>query len=217
MNPEQARFNMIEQQIRTWHVLDAQVLSVFKLVNREHFVPAAYKALAYTESPIPISAHEVMLSPVIQARLVQDLGVKPSDSVLDVGCGSGYTTALLAHLADKVLGLEIDPILVKMAQAALGQEGMANAHVLQQDASSTSALDQRFDAILMGGSCARAPVHLLQALQIGGKLLGIFGYEPLMQATLVTRTGETQWEENPLWDTCAPRLHGFAESSAFHF
>jgi protein-L-isoaspartate(D-aspartate) O-methyltransferase len=217
MNSEQARFNMIEQQIRTWHVLDAQVLSTFKLVNRERFVPSAYKALAYTESPIPISEQEIMLSPIIQARMVQDLGLKLHETALDVGCGSGYTTALLAHLATHVVGLEIDPTLVKKAREALSLEGITNAQVLEQDASLETSLTQHFDAILMGGSCAQAPQHLLNALNIGGRLLGIFGSEPLMQATLVTRVGEAQWDMKPLWDTLAPRLHGFAEMSAFHF
>jgi len=208
---------MIEQQIRTWHVLEPQILDTFKLIDRERFVPTAYQALAYTESPIPISSQELMLSPIIQARLVQDLGVKAHERVLDVGCGTGYTTALLAHLSQQVVGLEIDPVLAQTAQTALKLEGLSNVQVLHQDASSKDAVNQRFHAILMGGSTANAPEHLLQALEIGGRLLGIFGQEPLMQATLVTRLSQTQWNSVPLWDTMAPRLHGFAESSAFQF
>jgi protein-L-isoaspartate(D-aspartate) O-methyltransferase len=217
MNAKQARFNMIEQQIRTWHVLDARVLSSFNLVHRESFVPTAYQALAYSESPIPIATHEVMLSPNIQARMIQDLGVKPQDSVLDVGCGTGYTTAILANLAREVLGVERNPQLAHMAQSALAKEGVHNAQVLELDVGNEWAVDQRFDAILMGGSCSKAPEHLLQALHLGGRLLGIFGTDPLMQTTLVTRLTETEWDSKPLWDTLAPRLHGFEEASAFHF
>ena len=208
---------MIEQQIRTWHVLEPQVLATFKHVNRERFVPAAFKALAYSESPIPISPREHMLSPIIQARMVQDLGVKAQDCVLVVGCGTGYTTALLAHLGLQVLGLELDPVLAQAAQIALREEGVSNAQVMEKDASLPTCFNQRFDAILMGGSCAHAPEHLLQALEIGGRLLGIFGHDPLMQATLVTRLSESEWNSSTLWDTMAPRLHGFVESSAFEF
>ena len=219
MDLNQARFNMIEQQIRPWEVLDPQVLELLMAVRREDFVPAAHRALAFVDMEIPTgnAPGQVMLAPRVQARLVQDLAVKKTDKVLEIGCGTGYTTALLAQLGAQVLALEIDAGLAKQASANLQQAGIANAQVRQADGSQGAAGDGPFDVILLSGSVAEVPQALLDQLSVGGRLAAIVGDEPMMRATVVTRTGTQSFVSTQPWDANAPRLSGFAETPAFQF
>ena len=219
MDLNQARFNMIEQQIRPWEVLDPQVLELLMAVRREDFVPAAHRALAFVDMEIPTgnAPGQVMLAPRVQARLVQDLAVKKTDKVLEIGCGTGYTTALLAQLGAQVLALEIDAGLAKQASANLQQAGIANAQVRQADGSQGAAGDGPFDVILLSGSVAELPQALLDQLSVGGRLAAIVGDEPMMRATVVTRTGTQSFVSTQPWDANAPRLSGFAETPAFQF
>lgn len=219
MDLNQARFNMIEQQIRPWEVLDLQVLELLSVVRREDFVPLAHKALAFVDMEIPLGAGagQVMLAPRVQARLLQDLALRKTDKVLEIGTGSGFMTALLAHQAAQVLSLEIDPALAAQAQANLRQAGVSNAVVRCADGSQGAAADGPFDAIVLGGSVAEVPSTLLQQLKVGGRLIAITGDEPMMRATLITRTGEQQWSTTQPWDCNTPRLSGFAEHSRFRF
>ena len=219
MDLNQARFNMIEQQIRPWEVLDPQVLELLMAVRREDFVPAAHRALAFVDMEIPTGSApgQVMLAPRVQARLVQDLAVKKTDKVLEIGCGTGYTTALLAQLGAQVLALEIDAGLAKQASANLQQAGIANAQVRQADGSQGAASDGPFDVILLSGSVAELPQALLDQLSVGGRLAAIVGDEPMMRATVVTRTGTQSFVSTQPWDANAPRLSGFAETPAFQF
>ncbi|OYU13282.1 MAG: protein-L-isoaspartate O-methyltransferase [Comamonadaceae bacterium PBBC1] len=219
MDMNQARFNMIEQQIRPWEVLDPQVLALLSTVRREDFVPLAHKALAFVDMEIPLGAapNQVMLAPRVQARLLQDLAVLNTDKVLDVGTGSGFMAALLTHQAASVLSLEIDPALASQAQAKLQQAGVSNVTVRCADGSQGAAADGPFDAIVLNGSVAEVPAALLQQLTVGGRLVAIVGQEPMMRATLITRTGQNSWTTTEPWDCNAPRLSGFAEPSSFHF
>ena len=219
MDLNQARFNMIEQQIRPWEVLDPQVLELLMAVRREDFVPAAHRALAFVDMEIPTgnAPGQVMLAPRVQARLVQDLAVKKTDKVLEIGCGTGYTTALLAKLGAQVLALEIDAGLAQQASANLQQAGIANAQVRQADGSQGAAGDGPFDVILLSGSVAEVPQALLDQLSVGGRLAAIVGDEPMMRATVVTRTGTQSFVSTQPWDANAPRLSGFAETPAFQF
>ena len=217
MDLNQARFNMIEQQIRPWEVLDPQILELLSVVRREDFVPAAQKALAFVDMEIPLGQGQVMLAPRVQARLVQDLALKKTDKVLEIGSGTGFTTALLAHQAGQVLGLEIDAALAAQANANLQQAGVSNAQVRHADGSQGAAGEGPFDAILLSGSVAEVPQHLLDQLAVGGRLIAIVGDEPMMRATLITRTGTASLVTAQPWDTNAPRLTGFAELPAFHF
>ena len=219
MDLNQARFNMIEQQIRPWEVLDPQVLELLMAVRREDFVPAAHRALAFVDMEIPTGSApgQVMLAPRVQARLVQDLAVKKTDKVLEIGCGTGYTSALLAKLGAQVLALEIDAGLAKQASANLQQAGIANAQVRQADGSQGAAGDGPFDVILLSGSVAEVPQALLDQLSVGGRLAAIVGDEPMMRATVVTRTGTQSFVSTQPWDANAPRLSGFAETPAFQF
>ena len=219
MDMNQARFNMIEQQIRPWEVLDPNVLSLLSTVRREDFVPLAHKALAFVDMEIPLGTapSQVMLAPRVQARLLQDLAVHKSDKVLDIGTGSGFMAALLGHQAHSVLSLELDPALAAQAQANLRQAGVSNVTVRQADGSQGAPADGPFDVILLSGSVAEVPAALLQQLSIGGRLAAIVGDEPMMRATLITRSGDNSWTTTEPWDCNAPRLSGFPEPSRFQF
>ena len=219
MDMNQARFNMIEQQIRPWEVLDPQVLELLSIVRREDFVPLAHKALAFVDMEIPLGAapNQVMLAPRVQARLLQDLAVQPSDKALDVGTGSGFMAALLAHQAASVLSLEIDSGLAAQAQANLQKAGVANVTVRHADGSQGAVADGPFDVIVLNGSVAEVPTHLLQQLSIGGRLAAIVGQEPMMRATVITRNSDTSWTTTEPWDCNTARLSGFAEPSRFKF
>lgn len=219
MDLNQARFNMIEQQIRPWEVLDPQVLALLSTVHREDFVPLAHKALAFVDMEIPLGTapDQVMLAPRVQARLLQDLAVQKTDKVLDIGTGSGFMAALLGHQAASVLSLEIDPQLASQAQNNLQKAGVTNVTVRQADGSQGAAHDGPFDVILLNGSVAEVPTALLQQLTVGGRLAAIVGDEPMMRITLITRTGQNSWTTTEPWDSNAPRLRGFAEPSRFTF
>ena len=219
MDLNQARFNMIEQQIRPWEVLDPQVLELLSVVQRENFAPLAHKALAFVDMEIPLGSapSQVMLAPRVQARLLQDLAVKKTDKVLDIGTGSGFMAALLAHQAAQVLSLEIDAALAAQAQANLQKAGVSNVTVRPADGSQGAAAEGPFEVILLNGSVAEVPAALLQQLTVGGRLAAIVGTEPMMRATVITRTSESNWTTTEPWDCNAPRLSGFGEPSRFQF
>lgn len=218
----QARFNMIEQQIRPWDVLDAQVLELLDRVSREDFVPSAHRALAYADMELPLGGgpHAVMLAPKVQARMVQDLQLQATDRVLEIGTGSGYTTALLAQLAAHVTSLEIDPALAQEATRRLQAAGINNAQVRAADACANGFascnMGAPFNAIMLGGSVAEVPAALTTLLADGGRLIAIVGHAPIMRATVITRRGAGFTTSQP-WDTSAPRLQHFAEPSRFAF
>ena len=222
---EKARFNMIEQQIRPWDVLDPQVLELLSVLHREDFVPAAHKALAFVDMEIPLagSAEDAlrtgrcMLAPKVEARMLQDASPQPYEKVLEVGAGSGYMAALLAARAESVITLEIDPTLARMTRENLARAGVKNAQVLEADGAQGLAAQGPFDVIVLSGSVAQVPQALLSQLRVGGRLVAIVGNDPVMRATRVTRTGEATWTTEQRWDTMAPRLQHFPEPSRFEF
>jgi protein-L-isoaspartate(D-aspartate) O-methyltransferase len=217
MNQNQARFNMVEQQIRTWEVLDKAVLNALMHLQREHFVPADCLELAYADTEIPLSHGQTMLPPRVDARLVNDLALTGTESVLEIGTGSGYLCALLALRARQVLSFEIHADVAQAAQRHLAQAGITNAQVRAQDGAMGAPSDGPFEAIVLGGSVSEVPQALLDQLAMGGRLIAIVGEEPVMQTTLFTRVGSQSWRSQVLWDTLAPPLQGFAQPSAFHF
>lgn len=223
LNLDRARFNMIEQQIRPWEVLDSTLLALLDRVPRDAFVSPAHQALAYVDMELPLGsdADQVMLAPRVQARLVQDLAIRPSDKVLEIGTGSGYTTALLASLAQRVVSLEIDETIAQQARTRLARAGFANAEVRVADATANDfaacLADGPWDAILISGSIAQVPQALLSALAPGGRLITVTGDEPVMRATLITRAGADQYQTTQSWDTVVPRMRHFAEPSRFQF
>ena len=217
MNLEQARFNMIEQQIRPWDVLDTEVLHLLSVVKREDFVPLAHKALAFVDMEIPLGHGQLMLAPRVEARMLQDAAVQKHEKVLEIGSGSGYMTALLAHRAQRVISLEINPELAAMARTNLQKAGIHNAEVRTVDGSVGAPAEGPFDVIVLCGSVAELPQNLLSNLKIGGRLVAIVGNEPIMRETLVTRTGEADFTSSQPWDTVVPRLLNFPEPSPFKF
>jgi protein-L-isoaspartate(D-aspartate) O-methyltransferase len=231
MNIEQARFNMIEQQIRTWEVLDDAILSLLSVVKREDFVPAAYRAMAFVDTEVPLPHGQSMLPPRVEARLLQELGVQRHERVLEVGAGSGYMAALLAHKSQYVTTLEIVPELARFAADNLRRAWIGNVNVLEADASQAPAIDGPFDIIVLSGSVAEVPRALLGQLKPGGRLVAVVGQLPIMRAVLLTRapaaSGAIVVGKNSaidggyatveLFDTVAPRLVGFGEPSRFVF
>ncbi|HVK32019.1 MAG TPA: protein-L-isoaspartate O-methyltransferase [Burkholderiaceae bacterium] len=217
MDLERARFNMIEQQIRPWEVLDQNVLSLLAAVRREDFVPPAYKALAFVDTEVPLSEGQCMLAPKVEARLLQELRLARHERVLEVGAGSGFMAALLGHQAQQVVSLEIRPALAALARANLQRAGVTNVMVGEADGSKPIAQEAPFDAIVLSGSVAEISAATLTRLKIGGRLIGIEGHEPVMHAVLITRVAEHQFKRVELFDTVAPRLSGFGEPSRFAF
>jgi protein-L-isoaspartate(D-aspartate) O-methyltransferase len=224
MDIDTARFNMIEQQIRPWEVLDPAVLSLLGIVRRENFVPPALRALAFVDTQVPLlpgDAHgPCMLEPKVEARLLQELQVQRHEKVLEIGTGSGFMAALLAHRAQHVFTLECRPALARMARESLRRNGIANATVLEVSATTGAQglpAEEPFDVILLSGSVAEVPPALLAQLKIGGRLAAIVGEEPIMRSRLYTRVGAAAWSQADLFDTVAPRLEGFVEPTRFHF
>ena len=222
---ERARFNMIEQQIRPWDVLDLDVLALLQRVKREDFVPMAHKGLAFTDMMIPLvgTTEEalrngwVMLEPKMEARLLQDVAPKGHEKILEVGTGSGYMAALLASQAQRVVSVDLNPELVRMARENLQKAGIGNVEVREADGARGLAGEGPFDAIVLSGSVSEVPQVLLQQLKVGGRLAAIVGEEPVMRATFITRTGDASYTTDQPWDTLAPRLQHFPEPSRFHF
>ena len=222
MNVEQARFNMIEQQIRPWDVLDPAVLALLTVVKREDFVPPAYRALAFVDTEVPLRSSsggaECMLAPKVEARLLQELDVRKHEHVLEIGAGSGYMAALLAHKAQHVTTLEIDRALARFARANLERAGLMNVDVIEADGSVPLPGEGPYDAILLSGSVAEVPAALLAQLKDGGRLAAIVGHEPVMRAVLMTRRGAADGvERRVLFDTVAQRLRNFPEPPRFRF
>ena len=222
---EHSRFNMIKQQIRPWDVLDTTVLELLAQVRREDFLPEAVRSLAFMDTEVPLRApHDealrqglCMLAPRVEARSVQDLKLRKTDKVLEIGTGSGFTAALLGHLAGQVLTLEIDAELAEIARANLRQAGMRNVEVRHADGVAGAPAQGPFDAILLSGSVAAVPPALLEQLAPGGRLFAIVGQEPMMRAHVVTRVGEGRFETAQPWDAIVPRLQSFPEPSPFQF
>ena len=225
MNIEKARFNMIEQQIRPWNLSDDSVLELLSIVKREDFVPIAQRGMAFADLEIPLMGSseaalalgQCMLEPRLEARMLQDLAVQPTETVLEIGTGSGYMAALLGKKARHVLSLEIVPELVAMARENLAKAGIHNVEVRQADGAQMTSAEGSFDVIALSGSVTQVPENLLQLLKVGGRLGAIVGDEPVMRATVVTRNSESDFSTVQDWDTVAPRLRNFPEPSRFKF
>jgi protein-L-isoaspartate(D-aspartate) O-methyltransferase len=217
MNIEQARFNMIEQQIRPWDVLDTSVLSLLAVVKREDFVPAQHRALAFMDLEVPLPGGQTMLAPKVEARLLQELAPAKHEKVLEVGTGSGYMAALLAHKAQRVITLEIRPELAALARANLQRAAVVNVDVREGDGAQGLPAEAPFDAIALSGAVAEVPQVLFDQLKVGGRLVAIVGDEPVMRATLFTKVSERDVRATYLFDTVAQRLERFPVPTKFSF
>jgi len=208
MNIEQARFNMVENQIRPWEVLDQEVLDLLYVVKREDFVPAAYRMLAFSDMEIPIGQGEFMWQPKIEARVLQALAVKPTDLVLEIGTGSGYFAALLAHRAQHVYSVEIHPELKASAEASLRRAGVANVTVELGDGANGWSKHAPCDVIVLTGSTPVLPQQFLQQMKAGARLFSVVGTPPVMAARLISCTGDGVYQSIDLFETSiAPLAH----------
>jgi len=215
MNVEQARFNMVEQQIRTWEVLDQQVLDLMGQVPREDFVPEAYRNLAFADTCIPLEHGQTMMLPRVEARMLQALQVAPTDRVLEVGTGSGFVTALLARLGGHVTSVEIHDALQSGARAKLAAHAIENVDLYSGDASHGWERSAPYDVIAVTGSLPLLEESFQNSLAIGGRLFIIVGQEPAMEALLITRNSETQWATDCLFETVLAPLTGVEEPERF--
>ncbi len=217
MDFEVARANMVESQIRTWEVLDQRVLDLVLEVKRESFVPPAYRELAFADMEIPLGHGEVMLAPKLEARLVQELNLTPTDRVLEIGTGAGYMTALLARLAGQVLSVEIVPEFSRAAAARLAENGIRNATLEIGDGALGWARSAPYDAILVTGSLPMLPDEFAAQLAPGGRLIAVVGRAPIMTAQLVTCLAPGKITTVGLFETSIPPLQHAREPERFVF
>lgn len=217
MDIEKARFNMVEQQIRPWDVLDQGVLNLLFKVKREEFVPQPYQGLAFVDMEIPLGQGEVMLSPKLEARILQEVAVKKSDKVLEVGTGSGYMTALLAHEAAHVYSVEIIPEFKMQAEQNLKAHGISNATLEIGDAACGWSRQVPYDVIILTGSVPVIPEMFKQNLNLGGRLFVVEGDAPLMEAKLITCVAEGVYNTVVLFETCIAPLKNVQQPQRFVF
>jgi protein-L-isoaspartate(D-aspartate) O-methyltransferase len=217
MNPEQARLNMVESQIRTWEVLDQTVLDLLLSVRREEFVPERYRSLAFADMQIPLGHGEVMLAPKMEARMLQELGVRRTDKILEVGTGSGYVTALLARLGGQVVTVERIMEFSQAATRKLAGHGLQNVKLHVGDGSEGWPAQAPFDVILLTGSVPVLSESFQQQLAVGGRLLAVIGDPPVMTANLITRASERAFNSVGLFETAIPPLRNVKQPERFVF
>jgi protein-L-isoaspartate(D-aspartate) O-methyltransferase len=221
MNPERARFNMIEQQIRPWEVLDPGVLDLLYSVRREEFVPQSHRSLAFADTEIPLvegaAPDQVMLAPRLEARMLQELAIESGEKVLEIGTGSGYFTALLAARAGRVVSIEIDPRIAALGAANLSRAGVTNV-MLETGNGLRGVLHQApYDVIVLTGSVPDLPAALLEQMMPGGRLLAIVGTAPVMRARLHVRRSGGAIEATDLFDTVVAPLREAPAPARFRF
>lgn len=215
MNIEQARYNMVEQQIRPWEVLDQTVLDLFLQVPREDYVPLPYRGLAFADMEIPLGHGESMLAPKLEARLLQEAGVQPADRVLEIGTGSGFMTALLAGLARHVYSVDIIAEFTESARRKLGAHEVVNVTLETGDAAQGWSTHAPYDVIVLTGSVPYLPESFEQALAPGGRLIAVIGDPPVMHACRVRRVGAGAYARESLFETCIKALRNAPQPARF--
>ena len=217
MNFEQARFNMVEQQIRTWEVLDPQVLDLLFKVKREQFVPAQHREIAFADLEIPIGHGEAMMQPKVEARILQELAIQPHETVYEVGTGSGYFTALAASRARHVTSAEIHADLSRTAAENLRRAGIANVTLVQGDGAQAPLLDSAIDVVVVTGSMPVVPQAFLERLSPGGRLFAVVGDPPVMEALLVRQLERGAFQQAKLFETLLKPLVNAPQPARFRF
>jgi protein-L-isoaspartate(D-aspartate) O-methyltransferase len=217
MDFEKARFNMIEQQIRPWEVLNQEVLDLLAAVHREDFVPEAYRQLAFADVNIPLGHDQVTMTPKLEARLLQSLELRPEDRILEVGTGCGYLTALLAKSGRHVTSIDLFPEFTAAAHDKLARHGIRNVEPVTADAVHGWPAGAPYDAIAVTGSVPEFDTEFQQQLGLGGRLFIIVGEAPIMEALLITRVGEREWASESLFETYIPPLIGASRKKTFTF
>ncbi|WP_137938514.1 protein-L-isoaspartate O-methyltransferase [Chitinivorax sp. B] len=217
MNWEEARFNMVEQQIRPWDVLDQEILSLLFEVKREEFVPVSMHNLAFVDMELPLPNGCKMWQPKLEARVVQDLAIKPTDKVLEIGSGSGYLTALLAKRAQHVYSVEMDAEQTTTAKSNLLKAGLGNVTIETGDGSRGWTKHAPYDVIVITGSMPVLPDEFKQQLAVGGRMFAILGDAPVMSGTLVTRTSSAAYNTTKLFETVVAPLNNALQPERFTF
>ena len=217
MNIEQARFNMIEQQIRPWNVLDQDVLDLLHVVKREQFVPEAYQNLAFADVEIPLPGGDTMFNPKIEARILQELNLKKHEKVLEIGAGSGYMAALMAHKAQHVTAVELSPQVKALAEQNLKKAGIDNVTVVEGNGAAGWEQGAPYDVIVISGGLESLPEAFLRQVKVGGRIAAIVGQPPAMEFNIVTRTGENSWNTVKVFETNVKYLTGAPAVSHFQF
>ncbi|MGB8436321.1 MAG: protein-L-isoaspartate O-methyltransferase [Burkholderiales bacterium] len=217
MDWERVRFNMVEQQIRPWEVLDQDVLDSLYVVRREEFVPEAHRALAFSDLEIPLGDGEVMMQPKVEARILQEVAVKANDKVLEIGTGSGYLTALLAHRARHVVSVEINPRLKAIGEANLRAAGVKNTTLELGDGARGWTGHAPYDVIVLTGSTPLLPETFLQQLMVGGRLFAVVGDPPVMKARLVTCVEDGSYNSIDIFETDLAPLKNALQPERFVF
>ena len=217
LDVERARFNMVEQQIRPWEVLDQQVLDLLLRLKREEFVPAQYRSLAFVDMEIPLGHGATMLQPKMEARLLQELALVPTDRVLEVGTGSGYMTALLASLGGHVYSVDIVPQFTQSAAGKLSAHGITNITLESGDAARGWDRHVPYDAIVLTGSVPVLHEAFQKSLNLRGRLLAIVGEPPVMEARLITCVAAGVYNTSGLFETCIAPLKNAPQPERFVF
>ncbi|MDP2827953.1 MAG: protein-L-isoaspartate O-methyltransferase [Sulfuricellaceae bacterium] len=217
MDFEQARFHMVEQQIRTWNVLNQRILDMLMDMRREDYVPFAYRNQAFVDMEIPLGHGEVMLTPKMEARIIQELTLEKTDKVLEIGTGSGYLTALLAAEAHHVYSVEINPQLKASAGEKLHAHGIHNVTLEEGDAAQGWGKHGPYDAIVLTGSVPVLPDCFFESLNKGGRLFAVIGDAPVMEAKIITRLNDGACRTVNLFETCTPPLKNAQQPKRFRF
>jgi len=217
INLEQARVNMIEQQVRTWEVLDPQVLEALQEVPREDFAPADYRRLAFSDLRIPLPHGQVMMKPIEEGRMLQALEIEPGQRVLEIGTGSGFMAACLAYLGASVLTIDLYEELTERAQRRFKRLSIEGVEVRQADALGDFDPGETFDAIAVTASAAEVPERFRRWVKPGGRLFAVRGFSPVMEAISMIRSDHDHWQIDSLFDTDLPRLVGAEDRPQFEF
>lgn len=216
-NLEQARVNMVKQQIRTWEVLDPKVLALITRIPREEFVPAEYRELAFADTEIPIGHGQRMMAPKLEARILQALDIQPTDSILEIGTGSGYLTACLASMGGLVTSLDIHADFTATANERLQAHNIDNAVLLTENGLTGPRKEGPYDVIVLTGSIPKIDERLKRQLTLGGRLFAVAGNSPAMEGILITRVGDYQWRDEAIFETDLGRLENPDATAEFVF
>lgn len=217
MNFDQARFNMVEQQIRPWEVLDAKVLELLETTHREDFVPVRYRKMAFSDVAIPLDHDQKMMKPVVEGRLLQALELKPDETVLEIGTGSGFVTACLAKMAKHVVSVDIYEQFTKDTAAKLKEKNLDNVELETGDVMTGWQPEQAHDLLVVTGSVESVPDHFRGWVNPGGRMFVVCGESPAMEAKLLTKLNATEWREESLFETDLARLVNAEKAPEFEF
>jgi protein-L-isoaspartate(D-aspartate) O-methyltransferase len=217
MNFEQARFNMVEQQVRPWEVLDERVLTLLEKTHREDFVPVRYRKMAFTDMAIPLDHGQSMMKPVVEGRLLQALELKPDETALEIGTGSGFITACLSRMARHVISVDLYDQFTNEVAAKLKEKGISNVELETGNVMTGWQPEQAHDVLVVTGSVPSIPDHFRGWVNPGGRIFVVCGDEPAMEAMLLTKLSATEWREESLFETDLARLIGAERAPEFIF